>query len=570
MEMTKSEFARHFSNAYTDEIKKFAKRAFWGSCDNYLIVKDRENKSRAFCTHCKKWVYLPEDSKHKDSARCPYCGYLFTVMPAWRNSLYNLENTISLSVWAKSKVEPGAIVMRRIEVWRDFGFICGRKEPVKDVYMEGERYLFRPGKKAVRLKYTRLYGEFTKHSDDWTHRHMTLFIKTVKDRAANRYSFMNPDPLHGWYFMDMDSFVKAIQGTPFQYCAYNLIALGESYLMPGTSGTFYPERLVQYLDLFSTRPWVEILVKNGMANVVAEKIQGECYAGTINWAGKTIAQAVKRFTRQDLKDIRELNQECYTYVSSDDLALLLELREHVFPDISLKTSLQICNKGTAQTPDRYLSKIRDLDSKRLTTFERFRRFFAKQKKINQKVRLQDLLADWLDYLKDLEKLQMDVTDPLNLFPKDFYRMHANVSMQVDHQKNKIIDDKISALLPWRQMLFAMETGKYLIRPAESTFELIYEGKKLHHCVGGYANRYAENDTNILFIREKEQPDKPFVTMEVQKSGNGWRLVQIRGYLNNRNNPLPEEVKKLADRFMEIVNERAAGMKDKKGRIKVAS
>ena len=566
MEMTKSEFARHFSKSYTDEIKSFAKRAFWGSGDNYLIVKDKENKSRAFCTYCKKWVKIPENNKHKDSVRCPYCGYSFTVMHVWRNSLYNLENTISLSVWEKSKVEPGAIVMRRIEVWRDFGFTCGRKEPVKDVYMEAERYLFRPGQKAVRLKYTRLYGEFSKHREDWTKHRQTLFIKTVKDRAANSYSFMNPDPLHGWYFMDMDSFEKAIQGTPFQYCAYRLIPLGESYLMIGTSGIFYPEHLVEYLDLFSTRPWVEILVKNGMANIVAEKIQGECYTGTINWGGKTIAQAVKRFTRQDLKDIRELNQEYNaSYVSSDDLALLLELRKHIFPDISLKTSLKICNEGTAHIPAGYLSKIRDLDSNRLTTFERFRQFFKKQKRIDKKIRLQDLLSDWLDYLKDLEKLQMDITDPTNLFPKDFYRMHTNIAMQVDHQKNKIIDDKISAMLPWRKMLFTMETAKYLIRPALSTFELIYEGEKLHHCVGGYANRYAENDTNILFIREKAQPDKPFVTMEVQKKSDGWRLVQIRGYMNNRNNPLPEEVKKLANRFMEIVNERAAGMRGKKAR-----
>ena len=176
-----------------------------------------------------------------------------------------------------------------------------------------------------------------------------------------------------------------------------------------------------------------------------------------------------------------------------------------------------------------------------------------------------MLYDWLDYLKDLEKLQMDITDPTNLFPKDFYRMHANVSVQVDHQKNKILDDKISTMLPWRKALFTMETEKYLIRPAESTFELINEGKRLHHCVGGYANRYAENDTNILFIREKVQPDVPFVTMEVQKSRGGWRLVQIRGYMNNRNNPLPEEVKKLGDRFMEIVNERAAAQKEKKVR-----
>ena len=65
--MELEEFNRHFSDEITKKIKLFARRALLSACYDCLIVEDKENKKRAFCTHCKKWVEIPEDNRHTGS-----------------------------------------------------------------------------------------------------------------------------------------------------------------------------------------------------------------------------------------------------------------------------------------------------------------------------------------------------------------------------------------------------------------------------------------------------------------------------------------------------------------------
>ena len=66
-----------------------------------------------------------------------------------------------------------------------------------------------------------------------------------------------------------------------------------------------------------------------------------------------------------------------------------------------------------------------------------------------------------------------------------------------------------------------------------------EGQALHHCVGTYIERVAAKKCLIVFVRRVEEPEKPFVTVEVS---NG-KIVQIRG---ERNSDPTKEVKKFVD------------------------
>lgn len=59
-------------------------------------------------------------------------------------------------------------------------------------------------------------------------------------------------------------------------------------------------------------------------------------------------------------------------------------------------------------------------------------------------------------------------------------------------------------------------------------DLVKEGSRLHHCVGSYVERHAYGDTNILFLRRKEELDTPFYTIEVT---NGNYVVQVHGSHN---------------------------------------
>ena len=56
---------------------------------------------------------------------------------------------------------------------------------------------------------------------------------------------------------------------------------------------------------------------------------------------------------------------------------------------------------------------------------------------------------------------------------------------------------------------------YVCIIAKSPKDLINEGNILHHCVGrmGYDQKFARGETLIFFIRTKEQPEIPLVTLE---------------------------------------------------------
>ena len=81
---------------------------------------------------------------------------------------------------------------------------------------------------------------------------------------------------------------------------------------------------------------------------------------------------------------------------------------------------------------------------------------------------------------------------------------------------------------------------FTIVPPKTAAEIVEEGHALHHCVGGYVSRVTNKECVILFLRKKEEPDKPFYTIEIR---NG-EVQQIRGYDNCDPSPMVEAYMKL--------------------------
>lgn len=80
-------------------------------------------------------------------------------------------------------------------------------------------------------------------------------------------------------------------------------------------------------------------------------------------------------------------------------------------------------------------------------------------------------------------------------------------------------------------------------------ELKKEGEALHHCVGTYMERVRKGETMIFFIRRKEEPEKPYYTLE-------WhgKVVQCRG---SHNCDMTPEVKAFVQIFQEKMTEYAS-------------
>lgn len=49
-------------------------------------------------------------------------------------------------------------------------------------------------------------------------------------------------------------------------------------------------------------------------------------------------------------------------------------------------------------------------------------------------------------------------------------------------------------------------------------DLILEGERMHHCVGGYVNRVLNEETYIVFVRRKNDIDTPYITCQIYLDG----------------------------------------------------
>ena len=447
MEMTNREFASHFSDKFTPEIKAFGKETLLTEGFDCLIVTDKEDKEKAYCTHCKKWVKIPANTIHTGSPKsiqaaerryynmhcchgawgmteaeieiekaaeelreikkkrkyawCPECKKKYNVYHQWRMDMSQLDGTVRISIWAKSKVEPDAVVMRSINIERNYG--NGDEPVVKDTYKEAERYLFRMGKKTVRQncnpkghwEYDENKGWYLKKPGKYR-----SFIKSIIDRAVRQSTVMWTDYIKGHYRMDITSLKAAIRKTPYYYLfngRSNYIDHYKSYEYREN----YPIYAVGLMNLYSLHPWIELLIKNSMLNIVIDHIRGEGCSQAICWGAKSIKSAVKRYTKQDMKDIMRYNagQE---QVREMDLAFLAEARNKYLPKMTLIEALAVSKEGM------YTFKSVCKHAKQLkVTPERVMTYCQKHCSGSHK------LGDWLDYLGDARKIGMDLTQKIN-------------------------------------------------------------------------------------------------------------------------------------------------------------
>lgn len=127
-----------------------------------------------------------------------------------------------------------------------------------------------------------------------------------------------------------------------------------------------------------------------------------------------------------------------------------------------------------------------------------------------------------DYLRACNYLGLDMSMDKNRYPHDFKRWHDirideyNTAKALkDEQERKALYDKFAAVASKYLGLEYDKKSVYIAIIAQKPSDLIHEGELLHHCVGrmGYDQKFAREESLIFFIRTKEQPDVPFVTIE---------------------------------------------------------
>ena len=309
---------------------------------------------------------------------------------------------------------------------------------------------------------------------------------------------------HGWglaYDQYYDPFAEIINPyfidrlTEFKYSAYKLYQ------------GFY---LFKYLRLYKQYPQLEMLIKLGFSRIAMSKTILKRCGKDKSFCKWLIANKNQLQSRHYYIDV--IIRAYKTQKPLEKLQAYKEAKLRLVHDKSL-------------SPIKELFKGKDL--------EQFFDYIAKQ---------QTNPNTYLDYLKACQNLGLNMSEDKNRFPHDFKRWHdirideyATKKAMEDEEKRKELYSKFSAVAEKYLSLQHAKRSAFICVIAKSPADLIREGEMLHHCVGrmNYDQKFAREESLIFFIRNKYEPETPFVTVEYSLSQK--KILQCYGEHDHKPN-----------------------------------
>lgn len=132
-------------------------------------------------------------------------------------------------------------------------------------------------------------------------------------------------------------------------------------------------------------------------------------------------------------------------------------------------------------------------------------------------------SEYRQYVNLLRKANYPLKDRHYTMPRDIVAMTELISAEVKEREltfKKQKDDLIRAVserISSNNLLkeFFNGNSEFIVVCPKSTQEFIEEGKAQHNCVGrmNYTDKQAREETLVLFVRERNNPQASFVTME---------------------------------------------------------
>ena len=497
--------------------KKFIQEQGFGT--EYLFMETREDRrsQRGWCSHCRKWlplpVYVPERLAHNEKVRCPKCGCDLTVKHAWRMSKKMYDEALAY-LYRPSVINPEVVTARAVVVKRWWGPYCLTGSPLDmkpDVYFDSF-YVFEPGAGGKMLKPNnngRIYWVEQFHDK----------VRYEQARKPFRRDSVYERNCYGWdrrgllsITADTEGAFRAAENSPLRY--------GMEEYEP-----FSNDHFLQFWHWAARYSSLEKLVKIGLAELVANKIQIGGGGNCVNWRGKDLASILRgRLTKEDKAFIRGNGDLIDTTV--------LQIWQFFDGKLSIEEAVQKERKANWSWKCQMGNWLRI--KRRIGKSEKVMRYIEKKDD-----RTPDLYAD---YLAECAKLGYDLTDKAVLFPKDLRTAHAHTMAQIRYKENLDLEtDYAEKRRPAMRKKYEWAAMGMIVVVPEHVSDLIAEGEKQHNCVGGYMERVAKGQTDVVFIRKDEAPEKSYITMEIHDG----KIIQAR---TKDNGPLDKLGKKFVEAF----------------------
>ena len=253
------------------------------------------------------------------------------------------------------------------------------------------------------------------------------------------------------------------------------------------------------------------MAKAGCEKIINDAIQGSMNSRALNWRAKTMPAffgvdkpAVKRLLAGGIGQ-KELEA--------------LELVRH--GGVTLEEALTICGRiGDKDERRRCDAALREVGESVLV----LARYLEKHQHKNARL--------WLDYIDAAKRLRYDLARRDVAFPKDLQGTHDAAVAAIRYEENAAARKAYEKRYKKLKKKYSFSAMGLCIVVPEDDRQIINEGKTLHHCGGGYAERHMSGAATILFLRKEKTPHRSYITIEMcGKQGNDIR--QIHGYGNEQ-------------------------------------
>lgn len=466
-----------------EPIPKRILRAAKQACENDRTLEISERPSRGTCHLCGAEVKAGREYRYKWPSGswmdCPNCGRkVFT----YRQSNYFWDSYFLTNLGTIERGKDGRSVF--IRQWHV------KRSPSRT--FEGPEQLIEVARYAFRGK----------HIAKWTKEHRALYFGHIYFDPLKEWTMQHAkktwvyDDFFDMAYPDKRQMRAITRGTSLEYASLN------NYRTAVTEQKLVDSNVLWYFSRFVREKAFEKLTKAGYWKIATSRYG----KAKVKWQADTIEEAlgiptwILRLQKPNAwKDDDVLRAQ--------HLTRLYKAGRITMADITI--ALQAFD-------DRMIQLIEDFPTLKVAKIAR--RYHPGKDRYGW--------HDYIDYIREASQLGYDLTDDRVLYPKDIIDAHARTISQMRYAENEILRKAFRKVVKDLRKL-AWETDDLLIRPAASQTELIREGKKLHHCVGSYAERMAKGETAIFLIRKKEDPKTPYYTLELRQG----KIVQCRTLRN---------------------------------------
>lgn len=463
--------------------------------NTYIIYDAKAEK--AACTRCGKKFSISklDNLKHNGPARCPKCG----CAAEYKNNRYGRKNITEyfrvLIFTHRGKTVYGTLTEVTAE-FTEFG------RPVLNGWLSA-LYVF-----------SEKESHYFKHHPGWCFGpERWEDVSFINLPAASKGTWWAEAKFERTeiYFENLENvFLKSCLKYHYdEYMFYNL--------------EITPKEIIRYMYLALKYPAIELLRKAGYETLVMDYLTNRGDRGAINIRGDNL-KSILRLPKRWHKKVKELE------LNLRNLATFQQLDEDEKAYITLPMLDEI------QRQEYYRE-----DVERFVPIKAARKYVIKQ---------DESMLIYRDYLENANRIGVDLRRKKNLFPGQLRAAHDQVIFAYQAQKDKVSMEAMARRVSELKRKFPVyKNNELLIRVAESQQELNKESSSLSHCVKTYGTKMMDGKTIIFFIRKKEEPDKPYYTLELSPKKE---MVQCRG---ERNCNMTEEVRAFVDEWLKFIKKK---------------